>query len=341
LVELLADEPSFIPDVYFTRAYGRVDALDRGGDWATIATPSGSWQMPIVLTELDDGLREATSPYGYCGIHAAEGLTTAEAADAWTSAAAILQDLGVVSLFLRFHPADPGSVTQATGLDGLDIMRSGTTYLVRTDDTSDMWDRMEGRSRTAIRKARRHGLTGQVRSVAPEDVGPYSDFRRLYEATMQRVGASARYVFDDAYYLELANALGAGLQLAEVRHDTAVVASALVMRHGDRAHYHLSGSDLAASRNGANAMLIWSMLEWCAGSGVTTCHLGGGVTEGDGLAGFKRAFGGQDAAFFIGRAVINPDAYAQLTRARALQLATTVDALQHADYFPAFRASPG
>jgi len=341
LIEALADEPSFVPDVYFTDAYGRVDALDQGGDWASIATRSGTWQMPIVLTELGDGLREATSPYGYSGIHAAGDLTTADAADAWASARTILQDHGVVSLFLRFHPMGPASVGLATGFDGLEVRRRGTTFMVRTDDLDGMWDRMQGRSRTAIRKARQRGLTGLVRPVAREDLDPGSDFRTLYEGTMLRVGAADRYLFDDAYYRGLMDALGAGLQVVEVREDEAVVASALMMRHDTRAHYHLSGSDPAASRRGANAMLVWSMLEWCAGSGVEVCHLGGGVTDGDGLAVFKRSFGGQEAAFHVGQAIIDPVTYARLTRERASQLATTAAALEQADFFPAFRAGGG
>ena len=341
MVEALADEPLFVPDVYFTHAYGRVDALDRAGDWTTIATPSGSWQMPIVLTELGDGLREAASPYGYSGIHVAEGLTSADAADEWSSAKAILQDLGVVSLFLRFTPFEPRAATLATTLDGLTVRRNRTTYLVRTDDPADMWDRMEGRSRTAIRKARQHGLSGLVRPAAREDVEPGSDFRTLYEETMMRVGAADHYVFDDAYYRGLMDALGSGLQVVETREDSAVVASALMMRHGNRAHYHLSGSDPAASRRGANAVLVWTMVEWCALSDVETCHLGGGVSEGDGLAVFKRSFGGQETAFHVGQAIIDPVTYARLTRTRATQLATTVDELEQTDYFPAFRASPG
>jgi hypothetical protein len=341
LIEALADEPSFVPDVYFTDAYGRVDALDQGGDWASIATRSGTWQMPIVLAALGDGLREATSPYGYSGIHVGDDLTAADAADAWSSSTAILRDLGVVSLFLRFSPFEPRSVRLATTLDGVTVRRSGTTYLVRTDDPADMWDRMEGRSRTAIRKARQHGLTGMVRPVAREDLDPGSDFRTLYEGTMLRVGAADRYIFDDGYYRGLMDALGAGLQVVEVREDGAVVASALMMRHGTRAHYHLSGSDPEASRRGANTMLVWTMVEWCAGSDVETCHLGGGVSEGDGLAVFKRSFGGQEAAFHVGQAIIDPVTYARLTRERATQLATTAAALEQADYFPAFRAGGG
>lgn len=341
MVEVLASEPSFVPDVYFTKGYGQTDALSLNGTWVTIANPSGEWQMPVVLSDLEDGLREAVSPYGYAGIHIGEGVTAADATNEWDSACELLRGLGVVSLFLRFSPLDTNSVTVASRFDELTIRRSGTTYLVDIVDPSCMWDGMEGRSRTAIRKARKCGLIGSVRSFVAADVERGSDFRRLYEGTMLRVGASVRYSFDDAYFSELLDAPGVRLSIAEVSDGTEVVASSLVMQHKDRAHYHLSGSDPDASRHGANPLLVWSILEWCAGSGVKRCHLGGGRAEMDGLARFKRSFGGEAAGFHTGRAVIDAEAYSRLTKERADQLGSTVTRLEESGFFPTFRASLG
>ena len=310
---MLAEEPSFIPDAYFTKGYGRADARTIDGTWITIADQSGKWQMPVVLAELEDGLSEAVSPYGYAGIHIAEGLSIAEARSEWASARELLKDLGVISLFLRFSPLDPHSVRMASCFEGLTVRRRGTTYLVDTVDASCMWDSMEGRSRTAIRKARQNGLTGTVRPLAVEDVEQGADFRRLYGGTMSRVGASVRYSFDDGYYQGLFEASDVALSIAEVSDGTEVVASSLVMQYLDRAHYHLSGSDPDASRDGANSLMVWSILQWCASSGVQRCHLGGGLTETDGLAKFKRSFGGGAAPFHTGHAVIDAETYARLT----------------------------
>ena len=341
MIELLNDEPAFVPDVYFARGYGQVDAAESGGTWSTIADPDGTWQMPVVINDLGDGLREATSPYGYSGIHVADReLTTADQADRWNAARELLMDLHVVSVFLRFSPFDPTSATTASGFEGLDIRRSGTTYMVEIGAPSTLWDGLESSCRNKVRKAERHGLTGSVRPVAMADVEPGSDFRRLYEGTMARVGASDRYSFDEAYYRGLAQALGEGLQLVEVHDAKSVVASSLLMRHEDRVHYHLSGSDPEGARNGANVMLIWSMLEWCAKSGVSWCHLGGGRVEGDGLATFKRSFGGRASDFHVGSCVVDQGAYARLSQERADQLGTTPDALKATGFFPAFRAGP-
>jgi lipid II:glycine glycyltransferase (peptidoglycan interpeptide bridge formation enzyme) len=253
-----------------------------------------------------------------------------------------LSGLGVVSLFLRFSPFDPQSVASAAGFDGLEIRLSGTTFVVSVAEPDVMWDRMQGRARTAIRKAHRHGLTALVRPATDEDVVAGSDFRSLYEDTMLRVDAPARYSFDEDYYGGLLQALGADLRVVEVRDGDAVVASALVMHHGDRVHYHLSGSDPEGSRNGANVLLVWSMLEWCAASGVTWCHLGGGrAAQRDGLARFKRSFGGEESAFHVGRAILDQESYARLTQERAERLGTTTVALEESGFFPTFRAGGG
>jgi hypothetical protein len=84
---------------------------------------------------------EAISPYGYAGIHVADDMTTAEAADAWTSARAGLKELGVASLFLRFNPLDTSSKTAAEGFDDLTVERIRTTYLVNIVEPEHMWDR--------------------------------------------------------------------------------------------------------------------------------------------------------------------------------------------------------
>jgi hypothetical protein len=74
---------------------------------------------------------------------------------------------------------------------------------------------------------------------------------------------------------------------------------------------------------------------------MTTCHLGGGRAEGDGLAMFKRSFGGRAVEFHSGSRVIHHDVYRRLTEARAEQLGISLAALEDAAFFPAFRSGAG
>jgi hypothetical protein len=342
LVEVLAEEPSSVPDVYFRQGYGLADAHAQQAVWISVAEPSGGWQMPLVLSDLGDGRREAISPYGFSGIHVVDDATEADAADAWDSARESLEDLGVVSLFLRFNPLDPHPVTMAGGFSGLTVERRNTTYVMAISEPEPMWDRLKSSCRSRIRKARKHGYSGRIRPAEVADLTPGSDFRRLYEATMERRAAATRYFFDDGYYSELLDGLGSDLLLAEVQdHDGVVASSCLLMRHDQRLHYHLAGSSPDGALMGTNNLMMWTAAESAFEQGISQFHLGGGLSGSDGLARFKSTFGSDPKDFHTGHAVIDVDTYTRLTQARADQLGTTVDALEASDYFPAFRASVG
>ncbi|MCW2548513.1 MAG: family N-acetyltransferase [Mycobacterium sp.] len=113
------------------------------------------------------------------------------------------------------------------------------------------------------------------------------------------------------------------------------------MRHAGFLHYHLAGSDPDGAVMGSNNLMMWTAAELAFDQGLGRLHLGGGRAESDGLARFKSTFGAETRDFHVGRAIIDSEAYSRLTRARTDQLGTTCDALENADYFPAFRASVG
>jgi hypothetical protein len=338
-VSLTSEAPAHVPDVYFSKEYGTADAAVLGGTWLSACTPTGEWQMPMVVTD-DGGVREGISPYGYSGIHVQEDLTDESAGQYWKEARSQLASQGLVSAFLRFSPLDPHSVSRADGFDGLVLRRAGTTYRLEVEDPELMWKRMEGRARTEVRKARNQELTTQVRPLEREDVRAGAPFRTLYEATMQRVDAGERYYFSDEYFDGLSIMGSGGSQLATVSHQGGVVSAAIILRHQSRAHYHLSGSDRDAARSGANSLMIWAVMEWCHAQQITAFHLGGGVSESDGLARFKRSFGGEALDFHVGCAVLNAAEYEKRTEERARALGVTVEALEATGYFPAFRATP-
>ncbi|MFG1894656.1 lipid II:glycine glycyltransferase FemX [Micromonospora zamorensis] len=327
------------PDVYFTAGYGRAAAETDSGSWQTIHEDD-RLMLPHVLRPVGDTDADATSPYGYSGLHVDAACTPADLARFWSCAVAHWRDSGVVALFLRFSPLDAASVEAVRGLGSVALTRRADTVTVDVSKGPDpVWDGMQGRSRTAIRKARSKGLTGTARPVQQEDLLPGAPFRRLYESTMARLGSQLWYLFPDRYYRQLVTGLDKALCIAEVRDpDDTVVAAALVLRHRDRAHYHLAGSDPTAARDGANNLLVWSILEWAAQQGCRMVHLGGGVRADDGLFQFKRSFGGARTPFWTGSAVIAPDRYRELVAARARRLGTSAEDLVSTGYFPAYRA---
>ncbi|MEU8044026.1 GNAT family N-acetyltransferase [Micromonospora echinofusca] len=325
------------PDVYFTAGYGQATATVESGTWQ-LAHRDGRIMLPYVVRDVNGVDADATSPYGYAGVHVAPDCAPGELADFWARAIDHWRDTGMVSLFLRFSPLDVASVEAVRQL-GVDLTRRPDTITVDvTSGPDQVWDRMEGRSRTAIRKARNCGLTAGVRPTVGTDLLADSPFRQLYEQTMVRLGSRPWYLFPDRYYHQLASGLDKALSVAEVRDACgAVVASALVMRHRDRAHYHLAGSDPVAARNGANNLILWTILEWAAENGCRWVHLGGGLTADDGLFRFKRSFGGARTPFWTGSVVVDPRRYEVLLADRAARLGRSVEDVRAAGFFPAYR----
>ena len=321
------------PDVYFTAGYGMADASTKHGRWEALHYED-RLLLPYVVTEIGDGHLDAASPYGYAGIHVAPGTTERDLARFWRLAQEQWRDMGLVAMFFRFSPFEP-----LVALEGVRTTHLRDTVTVPIDGDADaLWHGMEGRSRTAVRKARRLGYTATVRPAHAADLHSGSPFRTLYEQTMRRVGSRLEYLFGDGYYTELLKGLGPSLLIAEVfSEDGVVCASALILRHRDRVHYHLAGSDPVAARDGVNNLLLWTVIHWAVRNGARLFHLGGGFRAEDSLFKFKRSFGGRRTQFWTGALVVDERAYDELVERRAFMCGQSPSELIGAGYFPAYR----
>ena len=337
---LWRDAPGRV-SAYQTSAYGVAAAASAGAEWDVVGDEGGRWRLPVCLSELPDGFIDAASPYGYPGIHVAEGMTERDVADAWEQSCGLLADRGVVAAFLRFAPYREGKEHWHHSLDGLRTLALSTTIAVPTSTETAMWERMQGRARTAVRKAERAGLTADVTaadlSIACED----SSFRRVYDATMDRVNAAAQHRHNSDYYGRLVRGLSEQLQVASVRdEDGHVVASCLLLVDRDGVHYHLSGSIKESARLGANNLMLWAVLKWAASRGHSMLHLGGGTRPDDELFRFKSSFGGVPLPFYVGHMILRPGDYELLVSKRAEELGASAEMLKRSSFFPAYRAVP-
>ncbi|SCL24036.1 Acetyltransferase (GNAT) domain-containing protein [Micromonospora rhizosphaerae] len=334
--------PSSYPDVYFTPGYGAAVASAEGATWH-LAHASDRMMVPYLVRPVADGISDAASPYGYSGVHINPDIPRSEVNRVWSLLLEHWRDSGLVTVFLRFSPLEPGSVEVMRTLGLVPMTRRADTVTVAVSQGSGTtWDRLAGRCRTAIRKARRVGMEASVRPVEEADLTAGSTFRRLYERTMTRVGSSPSYIFPDRYYRMLLDGLGKALLIGEVRdRDGMVVASTLLMQHADRVHYHLAGSDTAAARSGANNLLLWTVFEWAANCGYAWVHLGGGVRADDSLFQFKRSFGGARTEFWTGSLVLDKARYDALVAQHAARLDRPPTELLDSGFFPAYRWEVG
>jgi hypothetical protein len=323
------------PDVYFNQGYGRAASITVHGDWVLLEAFDGAWQVPLVLRMMADGGQDAISPYGYSGVYASSSLSSSQIQEAWSATVSCLRDLGVISVLLRHSPLVP----QASDLPGMiSIVRGHPTIVLEPADRDSAWNDMSGTCRTRIRKALKNGYTSGVRQASSQDLAPGSDFRRLYEQTMTRVGATPLYFFSDSYYGQLLKGLGSKLLLAEVRDRAGVpVSSALLLRHEHLLHYHLSGSNVDDARMGTNNLMLWTATQFTVEQGLRQFHLGGGLGQRDGLFHFKATFGGRELGYDVSGLIIDHQRYQAQTHARARKCKITSDTLLDFPYFPAYR----
>lgn len=322
------------PDVYFLPGYGRAASIADGGEWLLLESFDGAWQVPLIVRTLPDGAKDAISPT-FSGVYASPSLSSGQIQEAWSETTDSLRECGVISVVLRGSPLVP----HAFDLPGLRPISSGRpTIVLELTDEESAWSRMEGRCRTWVRKAVKHGYAAEVRQATGQDLASTGDFRRLYEQTMQRRSAQSLYFFGENYYEALLEGLGSNLFIGQVRDQAGVVVSStLLMRHARRFHYHLSGSSLEA-RMGSNNLMLWSATQFAIAQGLDQFHLGAGVGVHDSLFKFKRSFGGRELEYDVSGLVVDDERYQAQVENRARACDTTADELLASNFFPAYRA---
>ncbi|MCB9477394.1 MAG: GNAT family N-acetyltransferase [Deltaproteobacteria bacterium] len=326
-------------DVYYERAYVRA-LQDRGEGEALLLDYEGeAGRAAHVLLErpLPAKLAHAAgsaegvdwiSPYGYAGpllrpVDETDESRQNLAARFAEAAADAAHERGAVSEFVRFHPILP---THAEFEDVYHIRALWETVVMNLS-AGTVENGLSGTCAKNLKTARKKGVT-----VAFEGPEAWERFVRLYRATMDRRDAAEYYVFDDAYFRAMADGFGENCWFVFARLGDADAAGAMILRSGDRAHYHLGGSDPATrSACPTNALLV-EIGNKAQGLGLSHFHLGGGLSRDDGLFRFKAGFAPGRATFRIGGRVFDRERYDELTAAH--RRGGDIDD----GFFPAYRA---
>ncbi len=151
-------------------------------------------------------------------------------------------------------------------------------------------------------------------------------FRRAYEQTMARAGASERYFFDRAWFDAVLSSPRTWLVLVSAPGGGEVAAASIAALSDGVLHYFLSGTADEHLREAPMKNLIVALQDLSEELGVPL-NLGGGLQPGDGLEEFKRGFANAQAPFVTHEIVCDPDSYERLAAGR-----------EAGDFFPAYRA---
>lgn len=282
-------------------------------------------RRPIPGTRFED----ITTPYGYGGPYFTGIWSLDQIREARERFEQYCSETGIVTETVRFHPLLHNQELGQHWCHQTDILQPTVTL-----ELTDPFETIEGgfsqMTRRNIRKARREGVT--IRLGRPEE---YSDFARLYQMTMDKHQADARYYFNQTYFDHFAEGrIKNVLLLAE--QEGRIIAGCIVLTGRQFAHYHLGASDPAYLSLRPNHLLFAEMICWTKQAGLQALHLGGGTTRSDedSLLAYKRSFGEANRTFFgLGTSILDPTIYDRLAR----QIKRQHPEVETGQWFPIYR----
>ena len=301
---------------------------------------------PFLLREISviDGLetagaghRDMTSVYGYPGPIWNTAATQREGFFERFQAAVeqAAREMHVVSMFSRMSPVLMNA--ERFGTIGV-LEKMGQTVSIDLTEPEEM--QLHGYRkghREGIRHAVRQGC-GAFHDVALEH---FDSFIALYYETMTRVGADARYFFDQEYFTSLRASLGQHLQLFVATCNGEPCSAGLFIRTGAIVQFHLAGSTEVGLQHAGAKLVVDEARRWATAAGAHHLHLGGGVgSKEDGLFAFKSGFSGKRHDFLVWKNSLQPGLYRDLLRTRKDQLSLQGCDLTDDNFFPAYRATP-
>ncbi len=333
-------------DFYLLPGYVALAARFDGGEPVAILVEDGPRRllMPLLLRDVPAALggpllRDATSPYGYPGItvSSTEPDAPADAAftrDAVAAAIVVLQEAGLISLFLRLNALLPVD-HQVLGDFGLLVSHGNTVSIDLFRDEASLFRDLRDAHRRHIARLDRLGFTYQIDPICgPESI---TGFLQVYTETMDRLGASSSYYFDADYIRELNAALDGRMVIVLVRQEGVVAAAALFTEVDGIVQYHLGGTGGEFMKLSPIKGIFSVTAYWAKSRGNRIMHLGGGLGGSeDALFNFKAGFSPKRHMFQTARIVIDRPAYDDLTARWEARYSASVP--EPTVFFPGYRA---
>jgi hypothetical protein len=271
---------------------------------------------PLIVREIPGGGGlDAVSPYGYPGLATAPDPDhTGPGSGAPVDPTAIdFSATGLISVFLRHALGEPAPLAGALERAVVQIADPALPRKLRSSD------------RNQINKNRRNGYELRLVPGPETEAAQRAGFVDVYEQTMRRAGAGARYFFGAAYFDRVLEADGTWLALA-LSPAGAVAAASIAARSDGFLHYYLSGSADSHLRDSPMKNVVAALAELSIELDLPL-NLGGGLSRSDRLEEFKRGFANREQPWRTSELVCDPPAYARLSAGR-----------EAGGFFPAYRA---
>ncbi|MFT0848097.1 GNAT family N-acetyltransferase [Actinomycetaceae bacterium L2_0104] len=290
---------------------------------------------PFVLREIDSmpgfsGYRDITIPFGYGG-PATWGppASEAETSSFWAHVDEWAAANGVVSEFIGFGLSKSFDVRYP----GEKILRKPHIVVDLERSYEDLWSSFDRKVRKNVNKAVRDGITISV----DEDGRDFEAFHDIYFATMERHSAAEDFFFPREFFESIHEKLPGQFAYFHAYFEGVPVSTELALVSERSVYSFLGGTLPAYFPHRPNDLLKVEIMKWGQAHGKQHFVLGGGVTAGDGIERYKRAFAPQgDRDFYTGQRVLDRKAYEFLVAAQGTE--NTLEEGGPTSFFPAYRA---
>lgn len=320
-------------DVYYLSGYVKAFHIHGDGDPYLLYYETDGLRAIYVFMKRKtaiDGYYDSVTPYGYGGV-LFEGETSEENLHKfWQAYVDKMREEGIVDNFVRYHPVLANAVPMKNVSTVIDL---GKTIAIDLSSEEVIWNNIISKNRNMIRKAEKNG----IEILHGKDLKLFQDFKRIYNATMDKDHAEKYYYFDDAFYESIHRDLHEHYEMFYAVYQGEIIAMSIMIFANNRMHYHLSGSMIEYRNLAPSNLLLYKAALWGCEQGFITFHLGGGVGSGeDNLYKFKAAFNrNSDCQFSIGKEIFDQQKYDELVQERAQR----DDAFNsQSSYFPVYRS---
>ena len=258
-----------------------------------------------------EGVYDSITPYGYGGV-LLEGDTSADNLKKfWSACIRIVKQEHIVDNFVRYHPVLENAAPMRAISNVVDL---GKTVTMDLTSPEVIWGNITSKNRNMIRKAEKSG----VRILHGKEKDLFVDFKRIYDATMERDHAEKYYFFSKDFYDSIYHDLKDHYEIFYAVLEGRIIAMSIMIFANERMHYHLSASDVDYRHLAPTNLMLYQAALWGCEQGFKTFHLGGGLgSEEDGLYKFKAAFNrNSDCRFSIGKEIFDQEKYDELVSMR-------------------------
>lgn len=301
-------------DVYYLSGYVKAFHLHGDGDPCLLYYEENGLRAIYVYMKRETTLRgvyDSVTPYGYGGMLFEGNVSEENRKVFWNAFMAKMAEEHIVDNFVRYHPVLRNAEPMKTVSGVIDL---GKTIVLDLTSPKVIWDNIISKNRNVIRKAEKNG----IEIWHGKDLALFKDFRRIYNATMDKDNAEEYYYFGEEFYESIHKDLNSNYEMFYAVMNGDVIAMSIMLFGNKQMHYHLSGSMIEYRNLAPSNLLLYRAALWGCEQGFKTFLLGGGVGSGeDGLYKFKAAFNrNSDYQFSIGEQVFDQEKYDELVGIR-------------------------